>query len=68
MKSLIPRTSPGKAKSNKATPLKPRYNGPANLPKHIYSILSDIKKELDKYKQKKAQYKPTHSWMAKVHE
>ena len=49
-------------------PPKPRYNGPVYLPKYIYNMLSeDIKKELDKYNQdKKAQYKPTHSRMAKV--
>ena len=37
---------------------------------HIYKMLSeDIKKELDKYNQgKKAQYKSTHTRMAKVHE
>ena len=61
VKSLIPRTSPGKPTSNKAIPLKPRYNGPVYLPKHIYNMLSDdVKKELDKYNQeKKAQYKST---------
>ena len=70
VKSLIPRKSPGKPKPNKAIPLKPRYNGPVYLPKHIYNMLNeDIKKELDKYNQdKKAQYKPTHCRMAKVHE
>ena len=68
-KSLIPRNSAGKAKPHKAMPPKPRYNGPVYLPKHNYNMLSeDIKKELDKYDQdKKAQYKPTHSRMAKVH-
>ena len=70
MKSLIPTTSPGKPKSNKAIPPKPRYNGPVYLPKHIYNMLSDdVKKEIDKYNQgKKADYKPTHTRMAKVHE
>ena len=70
VKSLIPRTSPGKPKSNKAIPLKPRYNGPVYLPKHIHNMLSDdVKKGLDKYNQeKKAQYKPTHPRMARVHE
>ena len=70
MKSLIPRTSPGKSKPNKAMPPKSRSNGPVYLPKHIYNMLSeDIKKELDKYNQeKKAQYKSTHPRMPKVHE
>ena len=70
VKSLIPRKSPGKSKPNKTAPLKPRYNGPVYLPKHIYYMLSkDIKKELEKYSQeKKAQYKPTCPRMAKVHE
>ena len=70
VKSLIPRTSPGKSKPNKTVPPKPMYNGPIYLPKHIYNMLSeDIKKELDKYNQeKKAQYKPTCPRMAKVHE
>ena len=70
MKPLIPRTSPGKSKPNKAIPPKPRYNGPLYLPEHIYNMLSeDMKKELDKYNQeKKAQYKPTCPRMAKVHE
>ena len=70
MKSLIPRTSHGKSKPSKAIPAKPRYNGPIYLPKDIHNMLSeDIKKELDKYNQeKKAQYKPTHPRMAKVHE
>ena len=36
VKSLIPRTPPGKPKSNKAVPLKPSYNGPVYLPKHSY--------------------------------
>ena len=68
MKSFIPRTPPGKPKSNKAVPLKPRYNRPVYLPKHIYNMLNDdVKKELDKYSQKRAQYKPTHPRMAKVH-
>ena len=54
VKSLIPRTSPGKHKSNKVIPPKPRYNGPVYLPKHIYNMLSDdIKKALDKYNQEK---------------
>ena len=70
VKSLIPRTSNGKSKPNKALPPKPRYNGPLYLPKHIYNMLSeDIKKEIDKYNQeKKAQYKPACPRMAKVHE
>ena len=61
VKSLIPRRSPGKSKPHKALLPKPRYNGPVNLPKHIYNMLSEyIKKELEKYNQdKKAQYKPT---------
>ena len=72
MKSLIPRTHPGKSKSNQDIPPKPRsrYNGPIYLPKHIFNMLSeDIKKEQDEYdKDKKAQYKPTCPRMAKVHE
>ena len=70
VKSLIPRTLNGKFKPYKGIPPKPRYNGPVYLPKHNYNMLSeDIKKELDKYNQdKKAQYKPNHSRMAKVHE
>ena len=70
VKSLIPRKSPGTSKPNKTIPPKPRYNGPVYLPKHICIMLSEnIKKELDKYNQvKKAQYKPRHSRMAKVHE
>ena len=70
MKSLIPRISPGKSKANKAIPLKPRYNGPVHLPKHIYRMPSQgIKKGLDKYNQeKKLQYKPTCPRMAKVHQ
>ena len=36
VKSLIPRTSSGKPKSNKAIPLKPRYNGPTYLPPQAY--------------------------------
>ena len=69
VKSLIPRTSHGKSKPNKAIPPNPRYNGPVYLPKHICNMLSeDIKKELDQCNQeKKAQYKPTHPRMAKVH-
>ena len=35
VKSLIPRRSPGKSKPHMAIPLKPRYNGPVYLPKHI---------------------------------
>ena len=35
VKSLIPRHPPGKSKLHKATPSKPRYNGPVDLPKHI---------------------------------
>ena len=44
--------------------------GPVYLPKHIYNMLSEyIKKELDKYNHdKKAQYKPTCTRMAKVHD
>ena len=70
MKSLIPMTSLGNLKPNKAIPLKPRYNGPVYLPKHIYNMLSeDVMKELDKYNQeKKAQYKLTCPRIAKVHE
>ena len=69
-KSLIPRRSPGKSKPHKATPPEPRYNGTVYLAKHIYNMLREgIKKELDKHSQdKKAQYKPTCSRMAKVHE
>ena len=54
VKSLIPRTSPGKQ----------------NLTKLYLSNLGILDlKELDKYNQeKKAQYKPTHPRMAKVHE
>ena len=64
MKSLIPRTPPGKPK------LKPRHNGPAYLPKHIYNMLSDdVMKELGKCNQeKKPQYKSTCPRMANVHE
>ena len=63
--SLIPRKSPGKSKPKKDIVPKSRNNEPVYLPKHIY----DIKKELHKYNQeKKAQYKPTHPRMAKVHE
>ena len=70
VRSLIPRTPPGKPKSMKAVPPKPRYNQPVYLPKHIYNMLSDdVKKKLDKYNQeKKAQYKSTSQRMAKVHE
>ena len=50
MKSLIPRTSQGKPRSNKAIPPEPRYNGPVYLPKRICNMLSDdVKKALDKY-------------------
>ena len=68
--SLIPRIPPGKPKSNKAISLKPKYNRPVNLPKHIYNMLrDDVKQELDRYnEEKKAQYKPTCPRMAKVHE
>ena len=38
VKSLIPRTSPGKSKTNKSIPPKPRYNGNVYLPKHIYLV------------------------------
>ena len=38
-KSIIPRTSPRKPKSNKAIPPKPRYNGPVYLPKHVATCL-----------------------------
>ena len=49
VKSFIPRKSPGKPKSNKGIPPKPRYNGPVYLPKHIYNMLNeDINKELYK--------------------
>ena len=59
VKSLILWTSPVKPKSNKAIPVKPRYNGPVYLPKHIYNMLSDdVKMELDN-QEKKDQYKPT---------
>ena len=70
VKSLIPRTQLGNPKSRKAIHPKPRYNGPVYFCKHIYNMFSeDIKKELDKYnREKKAQYKPTHPTMAKVHE
>ena len=37
--SLIPRTSPGKPKSNKVLHLKPRYNGPVYLPKHAACLV-----------------------------
>ena len=52
-------------------PLKCRYNELVYLPKHVVHnmISDDLKKELDKYNQeKKAQYKPTHTRMVKVHE
>ena len=70
VKSLIPRTPPGKPKSNKAVPPKPRYNGPVYLPKPIFNMLSDnVNMELDKYNQeKKAQYKSTCPRVAKIHE
>ena len=70
VKSLIPRKPPGKSKTHKGIPPKPRYNGPVYLSQHIYNMLSeDIEKELNKYnKDKNAQYKPNHSRMAKVHE
>ena len=48
VRSLIPRASPEKTKSNKAIPPKPRYNGPVYLSKHIYNMLTDdVKKALD---------------------
>ena len=67
VKSLIPKKPNVKLKSSG---LKPKYNGPVYLPKHIYHMLSeDVKKALDKYNQEmKAQYKPTHTQMTKVHE
>ena len=70
VKSLIPRTPPGKPISYKFLSLKPRCNGPVYLPKHIYNMLNDdVKKELDKCNQEiKDQYKPTHPRMGKVHE
>ena len=70
VKSLIPRKPNGIFKPYKGIPSKPRYNGPVYLPKYIYNMLSeDIKKELGKYnKDRKAQYKPSHSRIAKVHE
>ena len=72
VKSLIPSKPNGKFKCYKGIPPKPRYNGPVYLPKHIYNMLSEdikTKKELDKKNQnKKAQYKPNCSRMAKVHE
>ena len=70
VKSLIPRISPRKPKSNKAIPLKPRYHGPVYLHKHIYNMLTDdVKKELDKYNQEKTvQYKLKCPRMDMVHE
>ena len=70
VKSLIPRSPLGIQNPIKVIHPKPRYNGPVDLPKHIYNMVSqDIKKELEKYNQdRKAQFKPTHSRMAKVHE
>ena len=54
VQSLIPRKSPGKSKLNKTIPPTPRYNGPIDLPKHIYNMLNEeFKKELDKYNQKR---------------
>ena len=49
---------------------KPRYSGPVYLPTHIYQMPNeDVKKALDQYNQdKKAQYKPNHIRLAKVHE
>ena len=41
VKSLIPSSSPGKPKPNKAIPPKPRYKEPVYLPKHIYNLLSE---------------------------
>ena len=60
VKSLTPRKPNEKFKSNKNPDVKPRYNGPVYLPKHIYHIFSEeTKKELDKHnRDKKAQYKP----------
>ena len=55
MKSLVPRTPPGKPKSSKAVPLKPRYNGPVYLPKPICKMQEGISE-------------PTCPRMAKVHE
>ena len=70
VKSLIPRKPNGNFKPHKGISPKHRYNGPVYHPKHIYNMLSEeMKKELDKYNQeKKAQYKPNHSRMARVHE
>ena len=69
MNPLISRTHAGNPMPNKAITSKSRYNGPINLPKNTYNMLSeDIKKELDKYIQEKAQYKSTHPRMAKAHE
>ena len=38
VKSLIPRTAPGKLKPNKPVPPKPWYNGPVYIPKYIYNM------------------------------
>ena len=64
----MPTTPKGKPKPKVASN-KPRYNGPVYLPKHICDMLSEeVKKELDKYnKEKKANYQPNKSRMAKVH-
>ena len=67
VKSLIPRTPPGKPKSNEDVPVKHKHNGTVSLPKHYLS--DDVKKELDQYSQeKKAQCTSTHPKLAKVHE
>ena len=68
VKSIIYRTPPGKPKSNKTVPPKPRYNGPVYLPNNIYYMFSDdVKKELDKYNQEnEALYKS--ACPSKVHE
>ena len=58
------RPQPGKSTSNK-----PQNNGPVYLPKHIYALISEeAKNELDKYnKEKRTNYQPNKSRMAKVH-
>ena len=42
VKSLIPRTYPGKSNPNKAIPPKSWYNGPVYLPNHITTCLMKI--------------------------
>ena len=63
-KSLIPRTPKDKPKP-KVTSNKTRYNGPVNLLKHIYDMISEVvRKELDKYnKERKAHYHPKNNKM-----